>query len=59
MSIDILVQIIVLLLVCGMLVWCVQRIPGLPAPIPVAIEILIVLVFALLIMDHTGVIHIR
>lgn len=52
--ITLLVTAIILLLVCGMLVWCVQAIPGLPAPIPAAISILIVLVFALIILNQVG-----
>lgn len=57
MTIEILVTAIILLLVCGMLVWCVQRIPGLPAPVLAAVEILVVLVFALLILDQGGIVR--
>ena len=57
MEIALLVQVIIGLLVCGMLVWCVQSIPGLPAPIPVAVSIIVVLVFALWILDHIGILH--
>lgn len=53
--IETLIAIIVLLLVCGMLCYCVQRIPGIPAPIPVVIEIIIVLIFAMLILNYSGV----
>jgi biotin transporter BioY len=53
-DINFLVTLIVLLVVVGMLLWCVQRIPGLPGPIPIVIQILIVLVFALYILDHLG-----
>jgi len=54
MDINFFVTLIVLLLVIGMLCWCVGRIPGLPAPIPVVIQILIVLLFAVYILDHMG-----
>ncbi|MFZ0270975.1 MAG: hypothetical protein WAL34_03910 [Acidobacteriaceae bacterium] len=52
-----LVTVIILLLVCGMLVWCVQQIPGLPAPIPAAVSVIVVLVFALIILNQTGIVH--
>lgn len=57
MDISFLVTLIVLLIVIGLLCWCVQRIPGLPAPIPIIIQILIVLIFAVYLIDHIGGFH--
>jgi biotin transporter BioY len=54
MDMNFLVTLIVLLLVVGMLCWCVMRIPGLPAPIPIVIQVLIVLCFAVYILNHVG-----
>ena len=54
MDISFLVTLIVLLIVVGMLCWCIARIPGLPAPIPIVIQILVVLLFAVYILDHLG-----
>jgi hypothetical protein len=58
MTIAILIQVIILLLVCGMLIWCVQRIPGIPAPVLTAVEILVVLLFAIVILNQGGVLRI-
>jgi len=58
MTIAVLIQVIILLLVCGMLVWCVQRIPGIPAPVLTAVEILVVLIFALMILNQGGIVRI-
>lgn len=52
MDINFIIELIILLIVIGMLFWCVQRIPGIPAPIPTIIQILIVLIFAIYILDH-------
>ena len=52
MSIAILINLIVVLIVLGLLLWCIQRIPGLPAPIPVVLQIIVVLVFALYLLGY-------
>lgn len=54
MDMGFIIQLIILLIVVGLLMWSVVRIPGIPAPIPVVIQILIVLVFALFLLDHMG-----
>lgn len=59
MTIELLISVIILLVVCGMLVWCVRRIPGLPEPIPIAIEILIVLAFAVMILNYSGLVRLK
>lgn len=57
MGLDFLISAIIVLLVVGLLCWCVQRIPGLPEPIPVVIQILIVLAFALWLLNHAGILR--
>lgn len=52
MDLNFLIELIVILLVVGMLCWCVRTIPGIPAPIPAVIQVLIVLLFAVYILDH-------
>jgi hypothetical protein len=52
MSIALLINLIIVLIVLGLLLWCIQRIPGLPAPIPVVLQILVVLVFALYLLGY-------
>ena len=54
MDLNFLIQLIVLMIVVGLLCYSIQRIPGLPPPIPVVIQILVVLVFAVFILDHMG-----
>ncbi len=54
--IETLITAIILLLVCGMLIWCVQRIPGIPAPVLTAVEIIIVLIFVIILLGNSGVI---
>lgn len=55
---EVLVQLVVILLVLGMLLWCVDQIPGLPAPIKTAVIILFVLIAAVYILDHSGVVKV-
>lgn len=54
MDISFLIQLIVFLCVIGLLCWCVQRIPGIPAPIPQVIQVVIVLIFALWLLGSVG-----
>ena len=54
--IETLVSAIIILLVCGMLIWCVERIPGIPQPVLIAIQIVIVLICALFLLDHAGIV---
>lgn len=55
MELMLLVHVIIILLVLGMLLWCIQRIPGLPNPIAVAVEIIAVLFAAVYILHHIGI----
>jgi len=59
MSIAFLVQVIFVLIIVGLLLWCVQRIPGLPAPIPAVISILVVLAFCVWLANASGVLSLR
>ena len=54
MDFNFLIRAIVVLIVVGMLLWCVRSIPGIPAPIPVVLQILIVLGFAVWLLNHSG-----
>lgn len=56
---DILIHLVILLLVLGMILWCIQQIPGLPAPIKSAATIIFVLIAAVYILDNTGMLHLR
>lgn len=51
---DFLIQAIIILIVVGLLMWVVQKIPNIPPPIPIVIQILIVLVFAVWLLGHSG-----
>lgn len=53
---ELLIHIIIILLVLGMLVWCVQQIPGLPDPIKQAVVILAVLAAAVYILNNAGIV---
>jgi hypothetical protein len=54
MSIALLINLIIVLVVLGLLLWCIQRIPGLPAPIPAVLQIIVVLVFAMYILGYAA-----
>jgi hypothetical protein len=47
---------IVILLVCGVPLWCVRRIPGLPQPVLAVAEIIIVLARSLFLLEQAGLI---
>jgi len=51
-----LIQVIVLLLVCGMLVWVVNNIPSLPAPVKTFLAIGVVLVCAIFLLKMAGIV---
>ena len=53
----VLVHVIIVLLIVGMLLWCVQRIPGIPGIILQVIQVLVVLAAAVWLMQHEGIIH--
>jgi hypothetical protein len=53
-----LIHLVVILLVLGMILWCIQQIPGLPAPIKTAANIVFVLIAAVWILQHSGVVSI-
>jgi flagellar biogenesis protein FliO len=57
MTLSFLISAIIVLLVVGLLCWCVARIPGLPAPIPTVVQILVVLAFAVWLLQHAGIFH--
>jgi len=59
MTINFLITAIIVLIAVGLLIWCVDKIPSLPAPIPVVVKILIVLAFALWLLDHVGVLRLN
>lgn len=54
MEISFLINLIVILIVVGLLCWCIARIPGIPAPIPVVLQIIVVLMFAVYLLEGSG-----
>lgn len=56
-NMTILIHLIIILLVLGMLLWCIQQIPGLPAPIKTAAMIIFVLIAAVWILQHSGMVN--
>lgn len=57
MGLEFLISAIIVLLIVGLILYCVDMIPGLPAPIPVVIKILVILAFALWLLNHVGMFH--
>ena len=56
MTLSFLIIVVVILLVVGLLLWCVDQIPSLPAPVPAVIKILVVLAFAVWLLNQAHVI---
>jgi len=56
MGIEFVITAFCVLLAIGILIYCVDLIPGLPAPIPVVIKIILLLCVALWLLRHAGVV---
>ena len=52
---ELLVQVVIVLLIVGMLLWCIQRIPGIPGIIIQVGQIIVVLAAAIWLMRHFGI----
>ena len=55
---DLLIHLVFLLLILGMVLWCIGQIPGLPAPIKSAASIVVVLLAAIWLLQNSGMLHI-
>jgi hypothetical protein len=55
MTIALLVQIVIVLLVFGLIFWAVDQIPGLPAPVPAVVKVILVLLLCVWLLRMVGV----